>query len=90
MSNINKCVCVPFGFDYNFFSSLNIDPETLFNEYNILKGKFIVGYSGSIGITNGLDAFIDCAKLMIDDEHFGFVTEAKEVYDNALAKQLEN
>ncbi len=29
-------------------------------------------------------------KLMIDDEHFGFIQEAKALYDNALAKHLEN
>jgi phosphoribosylformylglycinamidine synthase len=29
-------------------------------------------------------------KLMIDDEHFGFIQEAKGLYDNALAKHLEN
>ncbi|MFK7786669.1 MAG: phosphoribosylformylglycinamidine synthase subunit PurL [Crocinitomicaceae bacterium] len=29
-------------------------------------------------------------KMMIDDEHFGFIQEAKALYDNALAKHLEN
>ena len=29
-------------------------------------------------------------KMMIDDEHFGFIEQAKEVYDNALGKSLEN
>lgn len=29
-------------------------------------------------------------KLMIDDEHFGFIQEAKGLYDNALAKHFEN
>lgn len=29
-------------------------------------------------------------KMMIDDEHFGFIQEAKNLYDNALAKHLEN
>ena len=29
-------------------------------------------------------------KFMIDDEHFGFVQEFKALYDNALAKQIEN
>lgn len=29
-------------------------------------------------------------KLMVDDEHFGFIQEAKGLYDNALAKHLEN
>lgn len=29
-------------------------------------------------------------KLMVDDEHFGFIAEAKELYNNALGKKLEN
>ncbi|NBP74765.1 MAG: hypothetical protein EBU61_01865 [Crocinitomicaceae bacterium] len=29
-------------------------------------------------------------KLQIDEEHFGFISEAKNIYDNALAKHLEN
>jgi len=70
--NNKKCVCVPFGFDANFFSSSFADPEKFLNEYNIPKGKFIVGYAGSIGISNGLQAFIDCAKMMKSDERFIF------------------
>ena len=27
-------------------------------------------------------------KMLIDEEHFGFVAEAKEIYDNAIAKHL--
>ena len=29
-------------------------------------------------------------KLMVDDEHFGFINEAKNVFDNALGKHFEN
>ena len=29
-------------------------------------------------------------KLMVDDEHFGFITEAKTLFNEALAKHLEN
>jgi len=29
-------------------------------------------------------------KLMVDDEHFGFIAEAKELFNNALGKKLEN
>ena len=29
-------------------------------------------------------------KLMIDDEHFGFITEAKDLFNQALAKHLDN
>lgn len=29
-------------------------------------------------------------KLQIDEEHFGFISEAKNIYDNSLAQKLEN
>lgn len=70
--NKKKCVCVPFGFDANFFSSVKVDPEKFLDDYKIPKGKFIIGYAGSIGISNGLQAFVDCAKIMVDDERFVF------------------
>ncbi len=28
-------------------------------------------------------------KMMVDDEHFGFITEAKELFNNALGKKIE-
>jgi phosphoribosylformylglycinamidine synthase subunit PurL len=27
-------------------------------------------------------------KIVVDDEHFGFINEAKEIYDNALGKKI--
>ena len=29
-------------------------------------------------------------KLVVDDEHYGFVSDAKEIYDNALGELLED
>ncbi len=29
-------------------------------------------------------------KMMVDDEHYGFITEAKDIYNNALGKKIEN
>jgi phosphoribosylformylglycinamidine synthase len=29
-------------------------------------------------------------KMMVDDQHYGFIAEAKTLYDNALGKHLEN
>lgn len=42
------------------------------------------------GVTFTLLGHVTKGKLMVDDEHFGFITEAKELYNNALAKHLEN
>jgi glycosyltransferase involved in cell wall biosynthesis len=68
-----RCECVPFGFDPDFFL-LNTSNSTGFRmAYNIPTGKFIVGYAGSIGLSNGLDAMIDCIIKMQSDERFLFL-----------------
>ena len=68
----SNCVCVPFGFDSSFYSYLKVDPENFGRKYKIPKNKFIIGYAGSIGITNGLDSFIKCAKKMSNDSRIIF------------------
>lgn len=42
------------------------------------------------GVSFTLLGHVTKGKLMIDDEHFGFINEAKNVFDNALGKHLEN
>jgi len=42
------------------------------------------------GVSFTLLGHVTKGKMMVDDEHFGFVTEAKELYNNALGKLLEN
>lgn len=71
ISNWN-CVCVPFGFDTDFYTCLKVDPEYFAQKYRIPSNKFIIGYAGSIGITNGLDSFIECAKKMSNDNRIIF------------------
>ena len=33
---------------------------------------------------------VTIGKMMVDDEHFGFIAEAKGLFNNALAKHFEN
>jgi phosphoribosylformylglycinamidine synthase len=42
------------------------------------------------GVSYTLLGHVTKGKMMIDDEHFGFINEAKNLYDNALGKHLEN
>lgn len=87
----NKCVCVPFGFDANFYKLLNINPTEFGLKYNIPINKFIIGYAGSIGITNGLASFISCAKKMRNDSSIIFALlgdgDSKSVYINETKGQ---
>ena len=59
--------------------SVNEDQEEEFIEFMMESG---VNFTLLGHVTKG--------KMMVDDEHFGFITEAKDIYDNALGKHLEN
>jgi glycosyltransferase involved in cell wall biosynthesis len=57
--------CIPMGVDATTFAS----PEDLPADYeaaNFPKGQFVVAHVGSIGITNALDTFMECAEAMKD------------------------
>ena len=57
--------CIPMGVDsssYAVASELDVDFVNTF----FPKDKLIVAHVGSIGITNALDAFFECAHLMAD------------------------
>jgi phosphoribosylformylglycinamidine synthase subunit PurL len=53
------------------------------------EDEFLEFMMGS-GISFTLLGHVTKGKMMIDDEHFGFIAEAKDLYNNALGKYLEN
>lgn len=63
--------CVPMGVDGRTVQSPGRLPEDYVNSY-IPQDRFVVGYAGSIGITNALDTLMECAEQMKDktDVHF--------------------
>lgn len=67
-----NCHCVPFGYDPALYDEQEPLPEG-YEERYIPKNKFIVGYAGSIGLTNALDTIMECAVAMKDDERFHFL-----------------
>lgn len=42
------------------------------------------------GVSFTLLGHVTKGKMMVDDEHYGFISEAKKVYNEALGKQIEN
>ena len=50
--------------------------------------EFIEFMMGS-GVSYTLLGHVTKGKMMVDDEHFGFISEAKEIFDNALGKAIE-
>ncbi len=101
MPNLNAHVKNILGYDKPFFCSpMGFNPEkyavdiredsSLFEKY-IQKNKIIVGYAGSIGITNALETFIDTIKLMRDNSNLYFLIagsgDLKQIYEEQLNGQ---
>jgi glycosyltransferase involved in cell wall biosynthesis len=81
-----NCKTVPFGFDQNSYienTSSTIDK----NSFNIPNNKFIIGYAGSIGLSNGLDAFIDSIIRMQFDKRFYFILLGEGAYKDLYLKK---
>jgi glycosyltransferase involved in cell wall biosynthesis len=66
------CECVPFGFDPSAFETQEPLPPGYPVE-QIPEGRFVIGYAGSIGLTNAMDTIVDCARALAADERFFFV-----------------
>jgi phosphoribosylformylglycinamidine synthase len=49
-----------------------------------------VEYMVATGVNITLLGHVTKGKLQIDEQHYGFIAEAKEIYDNALGAHLEN
>jgi glycosyltransferase involved in cell wall biosynthesis len=66
------CECIPFGFDPAFYEKREPLPAGYF-ESRVPPGKFVIGYAGSIGLTNALETILACAREMVDDDRFFFL-----------------
>ncbi len=63
--------CIPMGVDAAVFAT----PEALPPDYEdtyLPKGKFVVAHVGSIGISNALETFLQCAQAMQDQPNIHF------------------
>jgi glycosyltransferase involved in cell wall biosynthesis len=81
-----NCGCVPFGFHLNDYTERQVKENK--NDYGIPLDKFIIGYAGSIGLSNGLDTFINVIKRLKDNKQIHFIILGKgalrETYMNSL------
>jgi glycosyltransferase involved in cell wall biosynthesis len=84
--------CVPMGIDETMFASPEALPHGYLATY-FPKEKFVVAHVGSVGITNALTAFFDCAEAMQHHVgiHFLVVGEGdlREAYRSQFA-HLDN
>ncbi|HPJ13333.1 MAG TPA: glycosyltransferase family 4 protein [Caldisericia bacterium] len=80
--------CSPQGFDPEKYNTDEEIDTSMFQNY-VHKDRVIIGYAGSIGISNSLQLFIDTIKLMKDDSDIYFLIvgsgDLKHKYEEELA-----
>lgn len=67
-----NCRCVPFGYDPALYDVQESLPAG-YEETYIPKDKFIIGYAGSIGVTNALETLLKCAERMMGNTAIHFL-----------------
>lgn len=83
--------CSPLGFDPSKYNATK-PHQSEFDEF-FPEGKVIIGYAGSMGITNALGNFIDAIGLLKDNEKIHFILvgggDLKPQYEEQL-KRCQN
>lgn len=64
--------CVPFGFHLEHYKD-NTQNNITQKDYEIPSNKFVIGYAGSIGLSNGLDTFVEVIKQLKNEKNLHFV-----------------
>jgi len=77
----------PNGFDFN---NLKKEPLPKEIEEKILKDKFIVGYTGTIGKANVLEYLIDAAYKLKDDKDIEFIIVGKGMEESNLKNEVKD
>lgn len=80
--------CSPLGFDPINYQDKFIDNNPFDKVFP--KEKVIVGYAGSMGITNALEPFIETIKLLRDNENIHFMLVGSGDLKVTFEEQLKN
>lgn len=83
-------LCSPLGFNEDNYQEENIDEHS--NPFNDVfpSNKVIVGYSGSMGITNALESFISVIERLKDNQDLHFMLVGGGDLKQAFEEQLSN
>ncbi len=80
--------CSPLGFEPKNYQSEILIEKNPFNDV-FPKGKVIIGYAGSMGITNALEPFIQTIKLLKNNDNIHFMLvgsgDLKENFEKELS-----
>lgn len=79
--------CSPLGFNpRDYGEEIKKEGNPLLNIFP--KDKFIVGYAGSMGVTNALEPFIECIKLFRKNDKIHFILIGSGDLREKFEKQL--
>lgn len=70
--NPKATYCIPMGIDDEALVATQPLPDGYEDKY-LPRGKFVIAHVGTIGITNALDTFFECAQAMASDERLHFL-----------------
>jgi len=79
--------CSPLGYAPEWITDETPLPEEFLRQY-FPEGKFIVGYAGSIGITNALEPFMECIERLSGRVDIHFVLVGSGDLKNAYMARL--
>lgn len=69
---VKATYCIPMGVDTQSLREPQILPDDYINTY-LSSGKFTIVHAGTIGITNALHTFLDCAKMLAGNHSIQFL-----------------
>lgn len=81
--------CIPMGFDTDAYQNLS---QRRPNEGipKIPKGKFLIGYIGSIGVSNSLDQLFQAAQQTIDEEQIHYLIVGTGDLEHSYKRKYQN
>ncbi len=81
--------CIPIGFDTDAYKYLNQKrPSDVIPK--IPKGKFLIGYIGSIGVSNALDQLFQAAQQTIDEEQIHYLVVGTGDLEHSYKLKYQN
>lgn len=71
------------------------EQNTLFDEFNLPRDKFYVGYAGNLGMSQNVGLLVDCAEQLKDEPNIRFVifgngTEKEDLVKRIAEMKLDN
>jgi glycosyltransferase involved in cell wall biosynthesis len=79
--------CSPLGFNPDNYKDNIINEKNSFDEV-FPKNKIIIGYAGSMGITNALEPFIESIQLLKDNTNIHFMLVGSGALKESFEQQL--